>query len=656
MSSKSDKVDGATTAATAVSATTNATSAAVEPAPSPTASPGINSKTARVLKYRCFRYGIQPGLYQATEWSQNNKDMGAAEIVVSSHEGQCRIRVTDTKSALSFSDTAKGNVLRVTDSTRFYVMVLGGKKIGVGFFKREESQEFIDFIMRELGITEIPIFEPPPPPTPPTPPSQTPPVTVDTLTDTSRTPVSEVSLENSLGSLTIRHNHPPEQPDMSSSVPDETPIVADRAEAEAKVDALVDSIDTTQEVTGPRRKHEEEDTTHPKWHSHRKHVFVLSDNGKPIYTRYGDELRLVPFFGSLMGFVSFVESFQDQLRYFTAGDQLYVFTKKGPLIYVIISKTGEGVPVLLVHLEYVHSQIVAILTFAGIKKLFAKRNTADLRGLLPDRNRHLDKLIHEINNDPAFVLKAMRPMPLHRDFRSKINQAMANRPQDLLFGILFCDYQLITLVRPKKYPLHPMDLHIAMNLVNSNASFRENESWIPICLPLFDDKGCLYAYVCYLVDNVCLMLLTTIKESFYVLKEYKTKVQSDMEANGTLSMLKERCCNPHYNIRETKIPSLLHFMYMYKSQSVLGCFQLTTPTILDPPYNTTKEKKRLFRLYSSIRERCETDTQPHKMYISSTEKETVVVWVTSEFELYATVGPLEQKQAITKVSQLQQSN
>jgi hypothetical protein len=33
------------------------------------------------------------------------------------------------------------------------------------------------------------------------------------------------------------------------------------------------------------RKYGDEDLTHPNWPRHKKHVFVLSFSGKPIYTR-----------------------------------------------------------------------------------------------------------------------------------------------------------------------------------------------------------------------------------------------------------------------------------------------------------------------------------------------------------------------------------
>lgn len=60
--------------------------------------------------------------------------------------------------------------------------------------------------------------------------------------------------------------------------------------------------------------------------------------------------------------------------------------------------------------------------------------------------------------------------------------------QDLVFALIIAKNQLVTLVRMKKYYLHSMDLHLIINLVNASESFKEAESWTPICLPKFDAR------------------------------------------------------------------------------------------------------------------------------------------------------------------------
>jgi hypothetical protein len=52
---------------------------------------------------------------------------------------------------------------------------------------------------------------------------------------------------------------------------------------------------------------------------------------------------------------------------------------------------------------------------------------------------------------------------------------------------------------------------------------------------------------------------------------------------------------------------------------------------------------RLFRLYQRIHKRVHKFKKPHKVLYQISQLETVVGWVTTGFELYATFGPLESK-------------
>lgn len=65
----------------------------------------------------------------------------------------------------------------------------------------------------------------------------------------------------------------------------------------------------------------EEDVSSEAWRSHRKHVFVLSEAGKPIYSRYGTEEALSSTMGVMMALVSFVEAEKNIIRSIHAGQK-----------------------------------------------------------------------------------------------------------------------------------------------------------------------------------------------------------------------------------------------------------------------------------------------------------------------------------------------
>lgn len=66
--------------------------------------------------------------------------------------------------------------------------------------------------------------------------------------------------------------------------------------------------------------HRDEDVTADSWRQHRKHVFVLSEAGKPIYSRYGSEEALSSTMGVMMALVSFVQSGDNIIRSVYSGN------------------------------------------------------------------------------------------------------------------------------------------------------------------------------------------------------------------------------------------------------------------------------------------------------------------------------------------------
>lgn len=56
------------------------------------------------------------------------------------------------------------------------------------------------------------------------------------------------------------------------------------------------------------------------WRRHQKHVFVLSEAGKPVYSRYGSEEALSSTMGVMVALVSFLEADKNAIRSIHAGE------------------------------------------------------------------------------------------------------------------------------------------------------------------------------------------------------------------------------------------------------------------------------------------------------------------------------------------------
>lgn len=73
-------------------------------------------------------------------------------------------------------------------------------------------------------------------------------------------------------------------------------------------------------VDVPGLSYRNEDIMAESWRQHRKHVFVLSEAGKPIYSRYGNEEALSSTMGVMMALVSFVQAGGNTIQSIFSGE------------------------------------------------------------------------------------------------------------------------------------------------------------------------------------------------------------------------------------------------------------------------------------------------------------------------------------------------
>ncbi|KAG0049115.1 Vacuolar fusion protein mon1b [Gryganskiella cystojenkinii] len=409
-----------------------------------------------------------------------------------------------------------------------------------------------------------------------------------------------------------------------------------------------DSDDISNNHGGYQKHYGDEDHTTGAWTAHRKHFFILSSAGKPIYARYGDESRISSYMGVIQALISFFADNEDSLRCINAGQHRFVFLIKSPLYLVAVSRTGESESQLRDQLGYLYSQIISVLTHSQMTRIFEQRNNFDLRGLIGGTEIFLDSLGKLMNSYPGFMLGAIQCLTMPKELRDKVGGVLGRaKCKSLLYALLLTPTQLITLLRPRTHSLHPSDLHLIFNLLSGSTTFESSESWTPICLPKFNNKSFLHAYICYIATNVCMLLISPDKDSFFEMSQVKKNVVEGMEAGGMLKSLEDCAAagtRGGFNASDTSIPGLRHFLYKSRTH-----VQFTMPELTEP-YTSLSAKKRLLRQYKHMNERMHRKSRPLKLLFHSGEHETMLGWVTSAFELYVAFGPLVSKSAVVLMS------
>ncbi|XP_052733738.1 vacuolar fusion protein MON1 homolog isoform X2 [Vigna angularis] len=396
----------------------------------------------------------------------------------------------------------------------------------------------------------------------------------------------------------------------------------------------------------PGKRHFDEDDGSISWRKRKKHFFVLSHSGKPIYSR-GDSVKLV-----------------------RAGRHQVIFLVKGPIYLVCISSTEEPYASLRGQLELIYGQMLVILT-KSINRCFEKNPKFDMTPLLGGTEIVFSSLIHSFSWNPATFLHAYTCLPLAyatRQAAGAILQDVAD--SGVLFAILMCRHKVISLVGAQKASLHPDDILLLANFVMASESFRTSESFSPICLPRYNPSAFLYSYIHYFDADTYLVLLSTNSDAFYHLKDCRIRVENVLLKSCVLSEVQRSLLNGGMHVEDLPpishsgsshlgqhmLPSdspdrfreansgiggpagLWHFIYrsIYLDQYVSSEFP--------PSINTPQLQKRLYRAYEKLfASMHDKGIGPHKTQFRRDENYVLLCWVTQDFELYAAFDPLADK-------------
>lgn len=657
---------------------------------------GEEEEGVLVYSAQCWRYEIAESATRAHAWCRTGRgvtcELRVCRPAAADEPCRCTLRETQAPGRRVTVPLVRGVVFAVCDSVRYFVLVLGaGVRAGIGLYSRADSEAFARVVCESTHEPAIPLV---------------PGADADAEADTDAVAASpsgshaagdtdESEIHGEVPHVEVERTHvrttralsraAPGRPSFSSPADGSTATVSenkketkegedekdegeedkkdeekgnDDVEQEDKEQEEQEEQEEEEEMVGAarRKKHEEEDFSQARWRRHRKHFFVVSASGKPVYSRYGDEQRLAPFMASLMALVSFVEDAGDALRYFVAGALQVVFLRRGPMLFVVLASTSEHRTDLARELHYMSSQLVSILTATTLTTIFASRADYDLRDLLTATdNLLLDNMCHLLGHDAGYMMGAIEPVPLAPAVRGAVAAALARAAcPELLYAFLFCGTRLVQCVRPRRFTLDPVDFHVLVNFIRTSTSERSSRTWTPICLPAFDERGFLHAFVYHVAADTILVLLSTKVDAYYRMAACAQRIEADLAAARVLDALAAAAAHPPLAALAALDQNLQHFVY--RSTALR---QIVVPA-LEGPYAAPREQKRLLRVYQKARQETRALAAdapgdaplPSKVYYKSSRYETVVSFVTQTGELHVAVCPSASKSLALKAAAL----
>ncbi|KAK6361366.1 Vacuolar fusion protein mon1 [Orbilia blumenaviensis] len=379
-----------------------------------------------------------------------------------------------------------------------------------------------------------------------------------------------------------------------------------------------------------------EDERIEKWRSRKKHFFILSSAGKPVYSRYGDEAVVSQFMGVIQTIISFFQEGSDPLKSFSAGKHRFTILQEGHLYLVAVSSLGETDTQLRTQLDMLYTQVLSTLTLTTVAKVFGERENFDLRRLLGGTEVFLDGLSDAmVRGEPNILLGSLECVKMRKHVREKINSILLKcRTNNLLYGLIIADGRLVSVIRPKRHSLHPPDLQLFISMLFSASTFKGGgEHWTPICLPKFNAKGFLHAYICFFQPEIALILISPTREAFFEMKEAKDNIIEQLDRAGSIPIIESAVKRGRYLASDLIEGTVIqHFLYKSKAN-----VQFTMPSF-DPHFSTQHARRRLMILYQRLHAAVHARNAHLKVHHSIRRRSVSLAWVTPTFELYCVAG------------------
>lgn len=216
-------------------------------------------------------------------------------------------------------------------------------------------------------------------------------------------------------------------------------------------------------------------------------------------------------------------------------------------------------------------QILSTLTLPTLTRLFSVRPSTDLKRPLQGTETLLSCLADSFTKGSPFtLLSGLECLKIRKSHRQVINNALLKtRADSLLYGLVAAGGRLVSVIRPKKHSLHPGDLQLLFNMIFEADGVKAGggESWIPVCLPGFNNSGYLYMYVSFLDlrgeagsaaddspskdESVAIILISADKESFFQMQEMRNAL---VEVCSSLHRLPPYALSIKYSYFSTEIP------------------------------------------------------------------------------------------------------
>ncbi|KAJ8602275.1 hypothetical protein CTAYLR_003677 [Chrysophaeum taylorii] len=282
-------------------------------------------------------------------------------------------------------------------------------------------------------------------------------------------------------------------------------------------------------------------------------IFALTLAGKRVWSSVGDEVsesEVSSLTGLCTAVMGVCEQQGETIRSVSCGSGRIVCARRGELVFVAAG-SSDCEAYLARELEYAYEAMLMALT-SRVHKVLASSPGYDVKELLGSTGTVLSSLEAWGRTRPEPFLGAARAARLEASRRAQLAHVLASARKisgDLLvFGVALCGDAVLSVLQPTptiERRLRSTDLLLLANYVRSQraALVAAESSWLPLCLPRFDERGYFHAFVAYLdpAVDLCLVLVAADDkpETFATLRNVSKAIENALLRDGVLDALRD---------------------------------------------------------------------------------------------------------------------
>ena len=243
----------------------------------------------------------------------------------------------------------------------------------------------------------------------------------------------------------------------------------------------------------------------------KRHFLIMSDGGKPVYSRYGDPIENNSIFATISAMITKFTIFnsdnssKEDLNVISNNKNKIVFLKKGQLIFIALSKKDDCTSLLISQLEYLYNQLMSILTISFYSKL--GDNPSKCLSTMSGTENLFEQIIQYSSNSFTSLFNSCQVMN-YLEGRDKLNKIAEECRGDALYCIIMTPYEIIALARSNQINVVSSDLVLIQTLIFCQEMLRSQESYVPMCLPGISEQGYIQFYSNFSEENIGVIFVT----------------------------------------------------------------------------------------------------------------------------------------------------